>query len=171
MAPVSAIKDFYPYLYGHSFTLITGHNPLTSLKNLNDFGGCLTRSSFFLHFDFQFQYKQGTTHSVEMRFYWPGYETNIVQWVLNCQECQQRNPQAIKPQPPLRTVQASYLFELLSWDIMRPLPTNEKGNGYILVVTDIFTKWVEAFPLQNTLSTTLPTVLVDEVICRYSVPS
>ena len=47
----------------------------------------------------------------------------------------------------------------------------EKGNRYILVVTDIFTKWVEAFPLQNTLSTTLATVLVDEEICRYGVPT
>ena len=35
------------------------------------------------------------------------------------------------------------------------LPTTEKGNRYILVVTDLFTKWVEAFALPNTLATTL----------------
>ena len=39
-------------------------NPLTSLKNLNVFGGFVTWWSFFLqHFDFQFQYKQGTAHT------------------------------------------------------------------------------------------------------------
>ena len=44
----SAIKDFYPYLYGHSFTLVTDHNPLTSLKHLNNFDGRLTRWSLLL---------------------------------------------------------------------------------------------------------------------------
>ena len=279
LAAVSAIKDFYPYLYRHPFTLMTDHNPLTSLKNLKDFGGRLTRWSLFLQqFDFQFQYKRGASHtnadslshcppvpvspisessllgdpatirkaqdddpqlhhvistlvqgksptdcaaglrrcflsdgvlcrhytpsashvphiqivvpaslrsevlhnhaghlgvkrttgSVKTRFYWPGYDTDISQWVLSCQECQQRNSPAIKPRAPLGTLQASYPFEHLSWDIMGPLPTSEKGNRFILVVTDIFTKWVEAFPLQNTLSTTLANILV---ICRYGVPS
>ena len=59
LAAVSAIKDFYPYLYGHTFTLVTDHHPLPSLKNLNDFGGRLTRCSLFLQqFDFKFQYKR-----------------------------------------------------------------------------------------------------------------
>ena len=35
-----------------------------------------------------------------------------------------------------------------------------------MVVTDLFTKWVEAFPLRSTESTTLATVLVDEIVCR-----
>ena len=42
LAAISVIKDFYPYLYGHSFTPLTDHNPLNSIKNLNDFGSCLT---------------------------------------------------------------------------------------------------------------------------------
>lgn len=38
------------------------------------------------------------------------------------------------------------------------------------MVTDVFTKWVEAFAIRNTVATTLARVLVDEVICRYGVP-
>ena len=41
---------------------------------------------------------------------------------------------------------------------------------YILVVTDIFTKWVEAFALKDTTANTLATVLLNEVICRYGAP-
>ena len=64
LAAVSAIKDFYPYLYGHTFTLVTDHHPLTSLKNLNDFGDRLTHWSLFLQqFDFKFQYKRDSTHT------------------------------------------------------------------------------------------------------------
>lgn len=33
---------------------------------------------------------------------------------------------------------------------MGPLPVSTGGNQYILMVTDIYTKWVEAFPLKST---------------------
>ena len=52
---------------------------------------------------------------------------------------------------------------------MGPLPTSSKGNYYILVVTELFTKWVEAFPLCSTEFTAMATVLVDEIVC-YGVP-
>jgi len=48
LAAVSAIKEFYPYLYGFSFRLMTDHNPLTSLKGLKDVGSRLTRWMLFL---------------------------------------------------------------------------------------------------------------------------
>ena len=54
---------------------------------------------------------------------------------------------------------------------MGSLPTSSKGKRYILVVTDIFSKWVEAFALQSTDTETLATVLVNEIVCRYGVPS
>ena len=66
LAAVSAVKEFYPYLYGFSFKLITNHNPLTSLRGVKDVGGRLTRSRWMLslqQFNFQFEYKPGSTHS------------------------------------------------------------------------------------------------------------
>ena len=54
---------------------------------------------------------------------------------------------------------------------MGPLPSQkEVGNRYILVVTDLFSKWVEAFPLQVTDGLTLTSILMDEMICRFGVP-
>ena len=53
---------------------------------------------------------------------------------------------------------------------MGPLPSSTRGCKYILVITDLFSKWVEAFPLAATDSETLASVLVDEVVCRYGVP-
>jgi len=54
------------------------------------------------------------------------------------------------------------------------MPASEaavSGHKYILVVTDIFSKWVEAFPLKGTDAHTLAVVLVNEIVCRYGVPS
>ena len=74
----------------------------------------------------------------------------------------------LKSQAPLGTINAGYPFQKLSWDIMGPLPTSMRGN--ILVVTDLFNKWVEAFPLAKTDSITLAKVLTDEIVCRYGAP-
>lgn len=54
---------------------------------------------------------------------------------------------------------------------MGPLPVTPCGNQYILVINDIFTKWIEAFSLVDTTAVTLAKVLMDEVICRYGVPT
>eukprot|EP00731_Ephydatia_muelleri_P029836 Em0021g359a len=64
LAAVSAVKEFYPYLYGFPFTLITDHNPLISLKGLKDIGGRLSRWIIFLQqFNMEFRYKPGKEHS------------------------------------------------------------------------------------------------------------
>ena len=54
---VGAVKESYPYLYGFHFELVTDHNPLTSLKDLRDVGGCLTKWMLYLQqFNFPFQH-------------------------------------------------------------------------------------------------------------------
>ena len=111
-----------------------------------------------------------TLERVRHRFYWPGYESDVERWVRECETCQKRNNPQPCPQAPLGTISASHPFQKITWDIMGPLPVTRKGNKYILVVTDVFSKWVEAFPLQVTDGLTLTSILMDEVICRYGVP-
>ena len=60
LAVVAAIKEFFPYLYGRSFILLTDHNPLTSLRGLKDTGGRLTHWLLFLQqFDITIKYRAG----------------------------------------------------------------------------------------------------------------
>ena len=63
-------------------------------------------------------------------------------------------------------IKATQPFEKL--DNMGSLLTED--IKYILVVTDLWIKWVEAFPLRDTTSATPTKVLVDEIISRYGVP-
>ena len=80
-----------------------------------------------------------TTEKVKERFYWPGYETDVERWVRECQQCQKRNYPQPQPCAPLGLIKG-YPFDVISWDIPCPLPTSTKGNTYILVVTDLFSK-------------------------------
>ena len=111
-----------------------------------------------------------TFEKVKDRYFWPGYEKDILHLVEKCEPCQRRNQPAPTPQAPLGTITSTYPFQKISWDIMGPLPVTKKGSKYILVNTNLFSKWVEAFPLNSTNSVTLAEILTDTVICRYGVP-
>ena len=66
LAVVCAVKEFYPYLYGFQFTLVTDHNPLTSLKDLKD-----TPARWMLYlqqFNFTFQHRSGKLHMLCLEY-------------------------------------------------------------------------------------------------------
>ena len=52
-------------------------------------------------------------------------------------------------------------------DIMGPLPRTEKGNKYIIVITDYSIEWVEAFAIPNMTTRTVSTACVDGCFCQY----
>ena len=61
---VGAIKEFYPYQYGFKFQLVTDQNPLTSLRNVKDVGGHLTRWTLYLQqFEFTWEHRAGKSHT------------------------------------------------------------------------------------------------------------
>jgi hypothetical protein len=46
-------------------------------------------------------------------------------------------------------------MERVAVDICGPLPLTKQGNTYILVISDLFTKWTEAIAIPNQERTTL----------------
>ena len=55
-------------------------------------------------------------------------------------------------------------------DILGPLPQTPRSNQYILVISDHFSKWAEAFPMENMEALTVAKILVNEFITRFGVP-
>ena len=45
--------------------------------------------------------------------------------------------------PPMQIIKSQRPFQLITADLMGPLPITKKRNVHILVVVDHFTKWVE----------------------------
>ena len=111
-----------------------------------------------------------TFEKVKYQFFRPTYEQDVKDAVQRCDRCQRRNHPIPKQQAPIGTIESEYPYQKISRDIMGPLPATTRGHKYILVVTNRFSIWVEAFPLVTTDSVTLAKVLVDEVVCHYGVP-
>ena len=61
-------------------------------------------------------------------------------------------------------------MQIVAMDILGPLPESEAGNSYILVVTDYFTRWTEAYAIPNQEAITVAKKLTDEFFFRFSPP-
>ena len=55
-------------------------------------------------------------------------------------------------------------------DILGPLPRTSKGNEYIIVLCDYFSKWAEAYAVPNHTALTVADKIVNEFICRFGIP-
>ena len=55
-------------------------------------------------------------------------------------------------------------------DVLGPLPQTESGNRFILVVSDYFTKWTEAYALPDHTAETVATHLIGNFISRFGIP-
>ena len=58
-------------------------------------------------------------------------------------------------------------WELIALDRMGLYPFSRNGKRYLLVVTDVFSLWVEAFPLPNSEAATIAPFMEREVFMRW----
>ena len=110
-----------------------------------------------------------TVAKLRRRFYWPGYKEDIVRWISWCDKCQKRS-QPSRGRAPLQQVPVGFPMERMAVDILGPLPITDRGNKYIVVICDYFTKWTESHPLPNQEAITVADCLVTEVVLRFGAP-
>ena len=82
-----------------------------------------------------------TFRKIQRSFYWLGYRTDVQRWVRQCEDCARRKSPSQKSRAALKTSSVGAPLERIAIDIFGPLPRSKRGNRYILVVMDYFTKW------------------------------
>ena len=111
-----------------------------------------------------------TLEMVKDRFYWPGCTKDVKDWCLACDLCASRERPTQIPRAPLRTCNVGAPLERVALDILGPLPDSDRGNKYILIIGDYFSKWTEAYAIPNQEATTVARVLVEEFVARFGIP-
>ena len=112
-----------------------------------------------LHDDVGHQGRDRTLSLVRSCFYWPGLESDIDYKVRNCERCIKRktNP---KPSAELVNIVTTQPMELVCIDFLS-LKRSKGGHEHILVITDHFTRYAQAFPTRNQLAKTTTKVLFE----------
>lgn len=112
-----------------------------------------------------------TMSRINELYYWPKLKQSVSQYVKSCKLCA---AQKSDNKPPCgmmgkdKTVR--FPFQLVSMDLMGPFPKSTKGNRFLFVVVDWFTKFVLVRPLR--LANTKPIIefLQQQVFSIFGVP-
>ncbi|KAL6478664.1 hypothetical protein MHYP_G00120970 [Metynnis hypsauchen] len=102
--------------------------------------------------------------------WWPTVRKDVWQHVRLCVVCQQYKPDNKKPAGFLQTTKVEEAGYMLGLDFMGPFPRSKRGNSYLLVVVDYYTKWIELFPLRDSKTPRLCQLLRDEIFTGWGVP-
>ena len=71
---------------------------------------------------------------------------------------------------PLLPIPVDGPFDRLAMDILGPLPVTHEGNRYILVFSDYYIRWPEAYTLPSIEATRIAQLLIDKILARHSAP-
>lgn len=103
-----------------------------------------------------------TLHRVTSNFFWYGLYKRVKNYVASCPSCIERRGFAKPTKAPIQKIPTpSRPFEKVSIDAVGPLVTSKHGNKYILVLTDYFTRYPEAYAVPDIQSCTVARVLID----------
>ena len=114
---------------------------------------------------------QKTTDKVLMCFYWPGYSTDIVNFVRSCDVCQRTIPKSKVPKVDMQRMPIiDTPFKRVAVDLVGPLyPSSDNGYKYILTLVDYATRYPEAVPLKFITAQAVAEALVD-IYSRIGIP-
>ena len=115
----------------------------------------------------------GVTRMVKLiksRFYWVGMKKDVEHWAQCCKICHLAKRGPGKGKSHLVQDQVSSPFERCAFDVIGPLNTTIRGNRFILVLVDYFSKWAEAYALPNHQAETVAETICAEWIARNGCP-
>lgn len=110
-----------------------------------------------------------TLDQVRSRFYWPRMALDVEQHIKNCGECVTHKslPQRASP---LHQILSKGPMDLVCIDFLSMEP-DSKGISNVLVVTDHFTRYAQAYPTKSQKAQVVAKVLVEKFFIHYGLPA
>jgi len=112
-----------------------------------------------------------TAQKIAQWYWWPKMHKDIKMWVRTCTVCQTHGKLHTQKEGKLAPIIATRPFQIMGMDIARvPGHATTQGNIAMVVFTDYYTKWVEAFPIPDEKTSTVALKLIQGILCRHGAP-
>ena len=103
---------------------------------------------------------------------WPRMAADMSDYVSRCPSCAKKSLRVGRKTTKLSLFPPSSPMEFVAMDILGPLTTTDRGNRFLLVITDRYSKLTRAFPLSTTMADVVAHVFFDGwVASGYGIPS
>ncbi|GBO39742.1 Transposon Tf2-9 polyprotein [Araneus ventricosus] len=104
---------------------------------------------------------------IQKNYFWRGQFRQVKNYIASCHECIKRRGYAKNIKAPIQRIPtADFPFQKCAFDAVGPLVTSNHGNKWIIVISDYFTRYAEAYPVKNIQSSTVAHILM-EFISRH----
>lgn len=105
------------------------------------------------------------------RYFWPGLAIDVMKHVKSCQTCIESKPSTKKKYGLMGLMKTvSRPWQLISIDLMGPFTRSSKGNSYILVICDYFTKFPIIVPIRVATAAKICDILENSVFLEHGIP-
>lgn len=115
---------------------------------------------------------QGIERTISLlrpRCFWVGMYNDVEQWIKKCQRCILTKMPQPRIHAPMKPFLASRPLEVVAVDFTVLEPSSD-GRESVLIVTDVFTKFTQAFPTRDQRAETTAKLLLREWFMKYGVP-
>ena len=101
-----------------------------------------------------------TLTKLSERFYWRNMTEFVKHNISMCDKCQ-RFEKIITVVQKLVPIQIEGTWDTLGMDLIGPFTETKSGHKYIVTITDLFSKWVEAVPILPKTAENVANVVID----------
>lgn len=107
---------------------------------------------------------------IAKKYYWRRMTHQVKDKLRTCDSCQKRNATFKREAPELRPLPIQGPGHRISMDYAGPYPKTRKGNRYIILGVDSYTRWPEARAVKQKTADATTQFFVDEYIGRGNTP-
>ena len=102
--------------------------------------------------------------------YWYNLKSDVKWYITKCDICASDKIPAKTPRAPMGHLKSGAPWDTLALDYLGPFPRTPRGNKYILVMTDHFTKYVEVIPVPNQHAEDCADRILNDFVSRWGTP-
>ena len=111
-----------------------------------------------------------TIARIRLHWYWPGMTRDVRKIIQTCEKCQAGKTGGTQASTSRQRLHAGRPWQQVAIDLVGPFPETQRGNKWILVLTDHFTRWQDALPLADATAPSVATILDERVFCYLGLP-